>query len=141
VVIAHPDVHLAERAVRMVRRERADVPVIVRVVDDSAIDKLKQAGATEVIPEVLEGSLTIVAETLAPTRRASRARHATRVCAVRRRALRLAVAPPLRRRRRCWCRSDPPAAIVMTVRRPTPAHDTTTRSATCRVMKLKQSTS
>ena len=82
VVTAYPDVHSAERAVRVVRRERTDVPVIVRVADDSAIDKLKQAGATEVIPEVLEGSLMIAAETLAqlgvPVERAM-----TRVRAVR----------------------------------------------------------
>jgi len=65
VVVAYPDVHSAERVVRVVRRERADVPVIVRVADDSATQKLKHAGATEVIPEVLEGSLMIAAETLA----------------------------------------------------------------------------
>ena len=65
VVIAYPDVHSAERVVRVVRGERADIPVIVRAADDSAIDRLKQAGATEVIPEVLEGSLMIAAETLA----------------------------------------------------------------------------
>ena len=65
VVVAYPDAHSAERVVRVVRRERADVPIIVRAADDSAIEKLKQAGATEVIPEVLEGSLMIAAETLA----------------------------------------------------------------------------
>ncbi|MEW6165377.1 MAG: monovalent cation:proton antiporter-2 (CPA2) family protein [Pseudomonadota bacterium] len=64
VVIAYPDVHSAERVVRKVREHRHDIPVIVRAPDDSAVDKLKAAGATEVIPEVLEGSLMIAAETL-----------------------------------------------------------------------------
>ncbi len=65
VVVAYPDIHSAERVVRLVRRERPDIPVVVRAPDDSAIARLKQAGATEVIPEVLEGSLMIAAETLA----------------------------------------------------------------------------
>jgi CPA2 family monovalent cation:H+ antiporter-2 len=65
VVVAYPDVHSAERVVHLVRRERPDVPIVVRAPDESAIARLKQAGATEVIPEVLEGSLMIAAETLA----------------------------------------------------------------------------
>ena len=65
VVIAYPDVHSAERVLRQVREVRADIPVIVRTADDSDMERLKRAGATEVIPEVLEGSLMIAAETLA----------------------------------------------------------------------------
>jgi CPA2 family monovalent cation:H+ antiporter-2 len=64
VVVAYPDVHSAERVVRKVREHRHDVPIIVRAPDDSNVAKLKTAGATEVIPEVLEGSLMIAAETL-----------------------------------------------------------------------------
>jgi CPA2 family monovalent cation:H+ antiporter-2 len=65
VVVAYPDLHSAERVLRLVRRERPDVPMVVRAPDESSIARLKQAGATEVIPEVLEGSLMIAAETLA----------------------------------------------------------------------------
>jgi len=65
VVIAYPDVHSAERVLRQVRAVRSDLPVIVRTADDSDMERLKRAGATEVIPEVLEGSLMIAAETLA----------------------------------------------------------------------------
>ena len=36
---------------------RPDMPVIVRTMDDAALDRLKAAGATEVVPESLEGSL------------------------------------------------------------------------------------
>jgi len=64
MVIAYPDTLSAERVLRLVRSHREDIPIIVRAADDSDIDKLKRAGATEVIPEVLEGSLMIAAETL-----------------------------------------------------------------------------
>ncbi len=64
VVIAYPDTQSAERVLRLIRRHRPDIPVIVRAPDDTDVDKLKRAGATEVIPEVLEGSLMIAAETL-----------------------------------------------------------------------------
>lgn len=65
IVVAYPDIQSAERVVRLVRRSRPDIPVVVRAPDDSRAERLKQAGATEVIPEVLEGSLMIAAETLA----------------------------------------------------------------------------
>ncbi|HEX8987837.1 MAG TPA: monovalent cation:proton antiporter-2 (CPA2) family protein [Rhodocyclaceae bacterium] len=64
VVVAYPDTHSAERVLRLVRGERAKLPVVVRCYDDSTVARLKQAGATEVVPEVLEGSLMIAAETL-----------------------------------------------------------------------------
>ncbi len=64
VVVAYPDVHSAERVLRLVRATRADIPIIVRTPDDTDMARLKAAGATEVIPEVLEGSLMIAAETL-----------------------------------------------------------------------------
>ncbi len=38
---------------------------MVRAPDENDVARLKAAGATEVIPEVLEGSLMIAAETLA----------------------------------------------------------------------------
>jgi len=65
LVIAYPDMHSAERVVRKVRESRPDIPVIVRAPDETEVKRLKMAGATEVIPEVLEGSLMIAAETLA----------------------------------------------------------------------------
>jgi CPA2 family monovalent cation:H+ antiporter-2 len=65
VAISYPDAHSAERVLKAVRRLRADVPVVVRVSDESDVARLKAAGATEVIPEVLEGSLLIAAEILA----------------------------------------------------------------------------
>jgi CPA2 family monovalent cation:H+ antiporter-2 len=64
VVIAYPDVQSAERVLHLIRRQRSDIPVVVRAPDDSHAERLRSAGATEVIPEVLEGSLMIAAETL-----------------------------------------------------------------------------
>jgi len=64
VVISYHDIYSAERVLHLVRQERGDIPVIVRAADESAVAKLKTAGATEVIPEVLEGSLMIAVEAL-----------------------------------------------------------------------------
>jgi CPA2 family monovalent cation:H+ antiporter-2 len=65
VVIAYPDTRSAERVIRLVRASYPELPVIVRAPDETTVGRLKHAGATEVIPEVLEGSLMIAAETLA----------------------------------------------------------------------------
>ncbi|MBL8478779.1 MAG: cation:proton antiporter, partial [Sterolibacteriaceae bacterium] len=64
VVVTYPDAHSAERVVRIVRATRPDIPIVVRTTDDKDVARLKAAGATEVIPEVLESSLLIAAETL-----------------------------------------------------------------------------
>ncbi|HEX5392652.1 MAG TPA: monovalent cation:proton antiporter-2 (CPA2) family protein [Rhodocyclaceae bacterium] len=74
VVITYPTLQSIEQVLRVVRQSRPDIPVVVRTQDESAVARLKAAGATEVIPEVLEGSLMIAAETLSqlgvPTERA-----------------------------------------------------------------------
>ena len=41
------------------------VPVIVRTIDDSDIERLRSAGATEVVPEAIEGSLMLASHALA----------------------------------------------------------------------------
>jgi monovalent cation:H+ antiporter-2, CPA2 family len=46
------------------QRLRPDAPVIVRTVDESDLGKLMEAGATEVVPEVLEGALMLGSQTL-----------------------------------------------------------------------------
>ena len=65
LVVAYPDLHSALRLLHLVRAHRPDLPVIVRAPDEGDVRKLKEAGASEVIPEVLEGSLMVAAETLA----------------------------------------------------------------------------
>jgi CPA2 family monovalent cation:H+ antiporter-2 len=45
--------------VRNARSLRADLPILVRSQDDSNLEALLEAGATEVIPETLETSLML----------------------------------------------------------------------------------
>jgi CPA2 family monovalent cation:H+ antiporter-2 len=47
-----------------VRRLRPEVPVLVRTQDDARIEELKQAGATDVVPETFEASLMLVSHVL-----------------------------------------------------------------------------
>ena len=47
------------------REARAQVPVVVRTQDDLYLDKLQAAGATEVVPEAIEGSLMLAGHLLA----------------------------------------------------------------------------
>ena len=49
---------------RIVREQSAEIPVLVRTRDDCQSEQLKKAGATVVIPEVLEASLVIVKHAL-----------------------------------------------------------------------------
>lgn len=64
VVVSYPDLHSAERVIKVVHEKIPGLPIIVRTNDDTDVEKLKAAGATEVIPEVLESGLIIAAETL-----------------------------------------------------------------------------
>lgn len=64
VAITFADTRGALKILHHVRELRPDLPVIVRTVDDSDIDQLLNAGATEVVPEVLEGSLMLASSSL-----------------------------------------------------------------------------
>jgi K+:H+ antiporter len=64
VAITFADTPVALKILHHAQHERPDLPVIVRTVDDGEIDKLYQAGATEVVPEVLEGSLMLASHSL-----------------------------------------------------------------------------
>ncbi|MDO8704989.1 MAG: cation:proton antiporter [Sulfuricaulis sp.] len=57
LAISFYDVSAALKTLETTRLLRPDMPVIVRTMDDAALEKLKAAGATEVVPESLEGSL------------------------------------------------------------------------------------
>ncbi|MGB3426751.1 MAG: monovalent cation:proton antiporter-2 (CPA2) family protein [Burkholderiaceae bacterium] len=59
LAITYADTPSSLRILRHVRELKPDVPVIVRTQDDHDLDKLMAAGATEVVPEVLEGSLML----------------------------------------------------------------------------------
>jgi CPA2 family monovalent cation:H+ antiporter-2 len=48
-----------------VRQHAPHVPVVVRTIDDTDLEKLREAGATEVVPEAVEGSLMLASHALA----------------------------------------------------------------------------
>ena len=62
VTFANPEVAL--RILRSVRALRADVPILVRTQDDSMLEELQRAGATEVVPETFEASLMLLSHLL-----------------------------------------------------------------------------
>lgn len=64
LVVTYADTHSAMKILELAHLLRPDLPVIVRTHDESDIDKLKQAGATEVVAEILEGSLMLASHTL-----------------------------------------------------------------------------
>ncbi len=64
VVITHNDFSSGMRTLNQVRELNPGLPVIVRAVDDSRLDQYRKAGATEVVPEVLESSLMLATQTL-----------------------------------------------------------------------------
>jgi CPA2 family monovalent cation:H+ antiporter-2 len=64
LVISFSDPSTALAIVHCVRRLNKALPVLVRTQDDSRVDELKSAGATEVVPETFEASLMLVSHTL-----------------------------------------------------------------------------
>jgi CPA2 family monovalent cation:H+ antiporter-2 len=64
VAITFADTNLALKILHNVHKQRQDLPVIVRTVDDSELQKLYEAGAAEVVAEVLEGSLMLASHSL-----------------------------------------------------------------------------
>jgi monovalent cation:H+ antiporter-2, CPA2 family len=65
VVISYHDTPSALRILHLVQAHAPKVPVVVRTIDDSDLEKLKAAGATEVVPEAIEGSLMLASHALA----------------------------------------------------------------------------
>ncbi len=65
VVVSYHDTPSALKILKLVQAHAPRVPVIVRTVDEADIDKLKAAGATEVVPEAIEGSLMLAGHALA----------------------------------------------------------------------------
>jgi CPA2 family monovalent cation:H+ antiporter-2 len=64
MVISFSDTEAACRILHRVQTIRADLPVVVRTLDDNDIQKLRDAGADEVVPELLEGSLMLASQAL-----------------------------------------------------------------------------
>jgi CPA2 family monovalent cation:H+ antiporter-2 len=110
VVVTYVEVQGALKVLDHTRAHAPHVPVIVRTRDDHDLEKLQAAGAAEVVPEAIEGSLMLASHALAlvgvPMRRVIRlwcrtsAMRATTCCAVistarRRHRRRDAACPPV----------------------------------------------
>lgn len=65
VVVTYLNVSSAFKVLGHCRSHAPQVPVIVRTLDDSNLEKLQAAGATEVVPEALEASMMLASHALA----------------------------------------------------------------------------
>jgi CPA2 family monovalent cation:H+ antiporter-2 len=65
VVVTYLDTASALKVLANTRTHAPTVPVIVRTLDDRDLEKLKAGGATEVVPEAIEGSLMLASHALA----------------------------------------------------------------------------
>ncbi|MBS0444670.1 MAG: cation:proton antiporter [Proteobacteria bacterium] len=65
VVVSYHDTPSALKILHQVQRHAPRVPVVVRTIDDADLERLQAAGATEVVPEAIEGSLMLASHALA----------------------------------------------------------------------------
>lgn len=65
VVVTYLDTASALKVLANIRTHAPTIPVIVRTADDRDLEKLQAAGATEVVPEAIEGSLMLASHALA----------------------------------------------------------------------------
>jgi len=64
LIVTYADDRASEKVLRVIRSHNKTIPIIVRTMDETGLDKLKSAGANEVVPEVLEGSLMLASHAL-----------------------------------------------------------------------------
>jgi CPA2 family monovalent cation:H+ antiporter-2 len=64
LVVTFAETPVALKVLHFVHELAPSLPVIVRSHDDSDLEKLRSAGATEVVPEALEGSLMLASHAL-----------------------------------------------------------------------------
>ncbi len=67
VVIAFGEDKQSIEVIKKIRTLSADVPILVRTRNDDQLGSLQEAGANEVVPESLEGSLMLVSQVLSLT--------------------------------------------------------------------------
>ena len=65
LVVTYLDEPAAFKVLAITQEHAPQVPVIVRTQDDHNLEKLRAAGATEVVPEAIEGSLMLASHALA----------------------------------------------------------------------------
>ncbi len=64
LIISYADNRAAMKILHIAQESYPQLPVIVRTVDDSHMEQLRAAGAAEVVPEILEGSLMLASHAL-----------------------------------------------------------------------------
>jgi CPA2 family monovalent cation:H+ antiporter-2 len=76
VVVTYVDTASALKVLHHTHEQAVNLPVVVRTVNDLDLEKLRAAGATEVVPEAIEASLMLASHALAlmgvPMRRVAR---------------------------------------------------------------------
>ncbi|MCZ4313281.1 monovalent cation:proton antiporter-2 (CPA2) family protein [Comamonadaceae bacterium G21597-S1] len=65
VVVTYVETHGALKVLDHARAHAPHVPVIIRTRDDHDLERLQEAGAAEVVPEAIEGSLMLASHALA----------------------------------------------------------------------------
>ena len=64
LVISFPDSKASERILQTARELSPDIPVIVRIRDDSNLEHMLDCGATEVVPDTVESSIMLARHAL-----------------------------------------------------------------------------
>ncbi|NQW34553.1 MAG: cation:proton antiporter [Methylophilales bacterium] len=64
VVIAYADDRASSKVIQVIRESFPNLPIIVRTLDETSILQLQNDGASEVVPEILEGSLMLASHAL-----------------------------------------------------------------------------
>lgn len=64
VIISYAETRGTMKVLHVIQEKNPSLPVIVRTHDDSEMDTLRDAGAAEVVPEILEGSLMLASHAL-----------------------------------------------------------------------------
>lgn len=64
VIVSYADTQSALHILDHVRQVRPGLPVVVRTIDNSDVDRLREAGADEVVADLMEASLMLASSTL-----------------------------------------------------------------------------
>jgi CPA2 family monovalent cation:H+ antiporter-2 len=64
LIVSYSDMRASMKVLHVAQESYPDLPVIVRTYDEAHMDEFREAGATEVVPEVLEGSLMLASHAL-----------------------------------------------------------------------------
>lgn len=64
MIVSYAEMRASMKVLHVAQESYPTLPVIVRTADETHMDEFREAGATEVVPEVLEGSLMLASHAL-----------------------------------------------------------------------------